>query len=63
MTVAMPAPARDSNAYVIYALGFLTLIAAFNYLDRAVLGLALPLIKREMLVSDTALGLASGRGS
>lgn len=52
--------ARDSTAYEIYALGFLTLISAFNYLDRAVLGLALPLIKREMFVSDTVLGLASG---
>ena len=48
------------SVYAAYTLGFLTLISAFNYLDRAVLGLALPLIKREMLVSDTALGLASG---
>jgi MFS family permease len=56
----MAEPARDSNARAFYALGFLTLISAFNYLDRAVLGLALPLIKRDMLVSDTALGLASG---
>ena len=50
----------QGRAYTLYALGFLTLISAFNYLDRAVLGLALPLIKREMQVSDTALGLASG---
>jgi MFS family permease len=54
------APEHDFSAYSVYALGFLTLISAFNYLDRAVLGLALPLIKREMQVSDTALGLASG---
>ncbi len=51
---------RDSHAYAIYSLGVLTLVSAFNYLDRAVLGLALPLIKREMAVSDTALGLTSG---
>jgi MFS family permease len=57
---ATSAPAPPWGAYTVYALGFLTLISAFNYLDRAVLGLALPLIKREMLVSDTALGLASG---
>jgi MFS family permease len=57
---ATSAPAHEWGAYTVYALGFLTLISAFNYLDRAVLGLALPLIKREMQVSDTALGLASG---
>jgi len=57
---ASSAPAHAWDAYTVYALGFLTLISAFNYLDRAVLGLALPLIKREMRVSDTALGLASG---
>jgi len=54
------APAHAWGAHTVYPLGFLTLISAFNYLDRAVLGLALPLIKSEMLVSDTALGLASG---
>lgn len=43
-----------------YSLGFLTLISAFNYLDRSLLGLALPAIKAEMHVSDTALGLVSG---
>lgn len=58
---AVRATARGRwRPYAAYTLGFLTLISAFNYLDRAVLGLALPLIKREMLVSDTALGLASG---
>jgi len=57
---ATSAPAHAWGARTVYPLGFLTLISAFNYLDRAVLGLALPLIKREMLVSDTALGLASG---
>jgi MFS family permease len=59
-TEAASAPAHAWGAHTVYALGFLTLISAFNYLDRAILGLALPLIKREMLVSDTALGLASG---
>jgi len=44
----------------LYALGSLTLIAAFNYLDRSLLGLALPAIKQEMHVSDTILGLVSG---
>ena len=54
------APTHGSGVRAIHALAFLTLISAFNYLDRAVLGLALPLIKHEMRVSDTALGLTSG---
>jgi len=41
-------------------LGFLTLISSLNYLDRSLLGLALPAIKAEMHVSDTVLGLVSG---
>lgn len=38
----------------------LTLISVFNYLDRSLLGLALPMIKREFGTSDTTLGLVSG---
>lgn len=38
----------------------LTLISVFNYLDRSLLGLALPMIKREFGTSDTMLGLVSG---
>lgn len=44
----------------VYSLGFLTLISAFNYLDRSLLGLALPQIKIEMHLSDTVMGLVSG---
>jgi len=43
-----------------YFLGFLTLISMFNYLDRSLLGLVLPLIKADLQLSDTALGLISG---
>lgn len=43
-----------------YSLGFLTLISAFNYFDRSLLGLAMPQIKAEMQVSDTVMGLVSG---
>lgn len=43
-----------------WSLGFLTLIAVFNYLDRSLLGLVLPLIKADLQLSDTALGLSSG---
>jgi len=38
----------------------LTLVSISNYLDRSLLGLALPAIKRELGSSDTVLGLVSG---
>lgn len=38
----------------------LTLVSVFNYLDRSLLGLALPRIKEEFAASDTALGLVTG---
>lgn len=57
---AAPGARLDWSVYSAYTLGFLTLISAFNYLDRGILGLALPLIKAEMHVSDTLLGLVSG---
>lgn len=50
----------DWNFSAMYGLGFLTIVSAFNYLDRSLLGLALPAIKAEMHVSDTMLGLVSG---
>lgn len=43
-----------------WPLVLLTLISVFNYLDRSLLGLALPAIKAEMGSSDTVLGLVSG---
>jgi predicted MFS family arabinose efflux permease len=52
--------AKDWTKRAVYSLGFLTLISSFNYLDRSLLGLALPAIKSEMQVSDTVLGLVSG---
>ena len=55
-----PDAAREWNAYAVYTLGFLTLISAFNYLDRGIFGLALPLIKRDIHASDTQLALVSG---
>jgi len=43
-----------------WPLALFTLISVFNYLDRSLLGLALPAIKREFGTSDALLGLASG---
>lgn len=51
---------KDWTGLAVFSLGFLTLISTFNYLDRSLLGLALPAIKSEMQVSDTVLGLVSG---
>lgn len=53
-------PQGDWSYSASVGLGFLTLISSINYLDRSLLGLALPAIKAEMHVSDTALGLVSG---
>lgn len=59
--VAALAPAGDRwTPGLCWSLGFLTLISVFNYLDRSLLGLALPLIKADLQLSDTALGLISG---
>jgi MFS family permease len=55
-----PVETRDWTVASVYSLGFLTLISSFNYFDRSLLGLVLPLIKAEMQVSDTILGLVSG---
>jgi MFS family permease len=41
-------------------LAMLTVISGLNIYDRTLLSLVLPLIKAELAVSDTALGLASG---
>ena len=55
-----PTQRGDWNGAATVGLGFLTLISSVNYLDRSLLGLALPAIKAEMHVSDMALGLVSG---
>jgi MFS family permease len=38
----------------------LILIGAFNYLDRTLLGLLAPLIRKDIIISDTTYGLISG---
>jgi MFS family permease len=60
MTEAGKARAKSWEPASVYVLGFLYVIATFNYLDRLLLGLALPSIKQDMQVSDTALGLVTG---
>ncbi len=48
------------NSRSIWALTILTGIYTMNYLDRQILALVLPLIKLDLLVSDTSLGLITG---
>lgn len=44
----------------VYVLALLTTVYAFNVLDRFILGILLPYIKREMDLNDTILGLLTG---
>ena len=61
--IAANAPRAEDDGWrwtSITTLIFLTAISTFNFLDRGLLGLALPAIKREWAVSDTVLGLITG---
>lgn len=49
-----------SRAYLNYALGLLVIINTFNYLDRQILSILLEPIKRDLQLSDTALGFLTG---
>jgi MFS family permease len=63
MTAGDDTPATAKDRWPVgatWSLFLLTLISVFNYLDRSLLGLALPLIKAEFGASDTVLGLVSG---
>lgn len=57
---ASDAPRTASGPAVAYAIGLLTLISFFNYMDRMVLAVLLQPIKLELRLSDTQLGLLSG---
>src|ERR1044071_2109414 len=45
------------RSYSWYALGLLTLVYVFNYLDRTIIYILLPLIKNEMAFTDLQLAL------
>jgi len=53
----MSAAAPISLSYRRYALGLLLSVNLLNYIDRQVLFAVFPLIKTDLLLSDTALGL------
>ena len=46
--------------YKHYLLALLTVVGAFNFLDRVVLSLVMEPLKQELLLSDSQLGLLSG---
>jgi MFS family permease len=55
-----PAARARGKFTAYYALGLLTLIGAFNYIDKQVLGLVMPLVKDDLRLTDTQLGLLTG---
>ena len=54
------ASASPSSLYRSYALGLLVVVNVFNYLDRQILSILLESIKRDLQLSDTALGFLTG---
>src|SRR5256885_873136 len=63
MTAAQMAEGAASGArpgYRHFVLAMLTLVYVVNYLDRQILSILLPLIKKEFAAPDAALGLLSG---
>lgn len=58
--VESPPVANASRLGVIWAVGLLTLVSFFNYMDRMVLAVLLEPIKHELGLSDSQLGLLTG---
>lgn len=50
----------EGPAYRLYVLAMLFLVYAFNFIDRMLIGILAPLIKRDLGVTDAQLGLMSG---
>lgn len=54
--------ATASSARRYYVLGLLTVIYALNFLDRTIFNVLIEPIKKEFVLSDTAMGLLAGFG-
>ena len=50
----------DWTPISVYTLVVVTIIYALSFLDRSILSIVLPLIKQELHISDTMLGLITG---
>lgn len=51
---------RPSNGYRNYVLFILTLVYAFNFIDRQIIGILSPFIKADLGLDDAQLGLLKG---
>ena len=58
--VAAIPTAAPSRRYRNYVLGILVLVYTFNFLDRQILGILAPSIKKELALSDSELALMHG---
>ncbi len=59
--VVLPSPAAPpSRGYAYYVLALLTVVYAFNYLDRQLLSILLVPVQKEFGASDTVMGLLTG---
>src|SRR5215470_632421 len=56
----VPAVPSDLRRHRNYALAILTLAYISNYLDRSIVGILVEPIKKELMVSDTAMGVLTG---
>ena len=59
-TQAVTEASSLSRTYRSYALALLVVVNVFNYLDRQILSILLESIKRDLQLSDTALGFLTG---
>lgn len=57
---ALGAGAPRSGVAAAYALALLLIANVFNYADRALLGIAIEPIRKELLLNDTEIGIISG---
>ena len=53
-------PPGDWTGVSIYTLVVVTIIYSLSFLDRSILSIVLPLVKRDLAISDTMLGLVTG---
>lgn len=58
--MSLKSQTRPTFAYSYVVVGVLTLIYTFNFLDRKILSILAELIRRDLHLSDTELGLLSG---
>lgn len=59
IAAAPQAAPADWTRTSVYTLFFLTVVTTLNYFDRSVIALVLPLIKEDLGLSDTTLGIVS----